>query len=76
MNVNVYSGNLGSAALDPEPINRLPKGQVKQGIWKGIKHLPSTRSDQFVLNNLPNHKRQDYAKFQGFNKGMGNTKVY
>ena len=23
--VNVYSGNLGSAALDTEPINRLPK---------------------------------------------------
>ena len=73
---NVYSCNLGSAALDlAEPINRLPEGQVMREILKGMKHLPSTRSDQSVLNNPHNRKPQDYAKLQGLNKGLWNTEV-
>ena len=67
--INVYSGNLGSEALDPEPINRLPEGQVMRGILKG------TRSDQSARSNPHNRKPQDYAKFQGLNKGLGTTEV-
>ena len=55
------------------PLTGFPEGQVMRGILKGVKHLPSTRSDQSSLNNPHNRKPQDYAKLQGLNKGLGNT---
>ena len=57
------------------PLIGYPKGQVQQGIWKGIKHLPITRSDQSALNNPHNRKHQDYAKLQCLNKGLLNTEI-
>ena len=73
--IDVYSGNLGSAALDPEPLTGCLKGQVMRGTPKEIKHLPSTRTDQSALDNPHNRKPQDYAKLQGLNKELGNTEI-
>ena len=54
------------------PSTGCPKGQVMQGIWNRIKYLPTTRTDQSVLNNPHNRKHQDYAKLH---QGLGNTEV-
>ena len=73
--INVYLGNLGPAALDPEPLTGCPKGQVMRETLKEIKHLLSTRTDHLARNNPHNGKPQDYAKLQGLNKGLGNTEI-
>ena len=55
------------------PLTGCQKGQMMRGILKGIKYLPSTRSDRSALNNLHNRKLQDYTKHQTprFEQGTG-----
>ena len=45
-----------------------PKGQVMRGTLKGIKHLPSRRSDRSALNNQNNRK---LAKLTRSEQGNG-----
>ena len=47
-----------------------------RGILKGIKHLPSRRSDQSTLNSPHNQKLQDYAKLTRSEQGKRVNKKY
>ena len=62
MAINVYSGNLGWAALDPEPINRLPE---KSGDGRGYERDKACPNQEIrpVSPEQPHNRRlQDYAK--------------
>ena len=70
MTFNIYSGNLGSAALVPEPINRLPE---RSGEARNLER--DKASPQHPIKPVsPEQSAQASAKFQGLNKGLGNTK--